>query len=92
MDAAAIHQEHIDQMRYELKRPLLIMKAPKGLLACGYINVETCNKTGEACAIVSGVNDFDDMKKAKIAATSNAAAELGIKVGDTGESALQKMR
>lgn len=83
---------NIETLRFELKRPLLVMKAPKGFLACGYINPETCNKTEEACAIVSGVSDFEDMKKAKIVAVSSLAIQLGINVGDTGESALMKMQ
>lgn len=82
----------IETLRFELKRPLLVMKAPKGFLACGYINHETCNKTEEACAIVSGVGDFEDMKKASIVAVSKLAIELGINVGDSGESALLKMQ
>ncbi len=82
----------IETLRFELKRPLLVMKGATGFLACGYINVETCNKTEEACAIVSGVNDFEDMKKASIVAVSKAAEALGIKVGDTGESALAKFQ
>lgn len=82
----------IETLRFELKRPLLVMKAPKGFLACGYINQETCNKTEEACAIVSGVSDFEDMKKASIVAVSKLAIELGINLGDSGESALLKMQ
>jgi len=62
MDAGAI-QEHLELLQFDLARPLLVMKAPKGILGCGYINVETCNKTGEVCAIVTGVNTFDDMRK-----------------------------
>lgn len=80
----------IETLRFELKRPLLLMKGSRGFLACGYINPETCNKTEEACAIVSGVNDFEEMKKASIVAVSRAAEGMGIKVGDTGESALRK--
>ena len=82
----------IETLRFELKRPLLVMKGTKGFLACGYINPETCNKTEEACAIVSGVNDFEDMKKASIVAVSKAAEAMGIKMGDTGESALAKFQ
>lgn len=75
-------------LHFPLKKPLLIMTEEKGFLACGYINVETCNKTGEACAVVSGVNNYDDMKAAKIAAVSQAAAALGIEPGMTGAAAL----
>lgn len=91
MGAGAI-QEHLELLQFDLARPLLVMKAPKGILGCGYINVETCNKTGEACAIVTGVNTFDDMRKAKVVAASNKAVELGIQVGETGQAALDKLR
>lgn len=91
MDTGAM-QEHLELLQFDLARPLLVMKAPKGILGCGYINVETCNKTGEACAIVTGVNSFDDMRKAKVVAASNKAVELGIQVGETGQVALEKMR
>jgi uncharacterized protein YunC (DUF1805 family) len=83
---------NVETLRFELKRPLLVMKAPKGFLACGYINAATCDKTEEACAIVTGVGDFDAMKKASVVAVSKLATELGINIGDSGESALQKMQ
>ena len=91
MDGAAI-QQHLELLQFDLARPLLVMKADKGILGCGYINPETCNKTNEACAIVTGVNTFDDMRKAKVVSISNKAKELGVEVGDSGEIALQKMR
>lgn len=82
---------YVEAIRFELAKPLLILKAAKGFLACGYINVETTNATGEAAAIVKGVNSFDDMKKASVVAVSKAAQALGVEVGDTGETALTKM-
>jgi uncharacterized protein YunC (DUF1805 family) len=85
-------QENLELLKFDLAKPLLVMKAPNGILGCGYINVETCNKTGEACAIVTGVNSFDDMRKAKVVAVSNKAIELGIQLGDSGQEALDKMR
>jgi uncharacterized protein YunC (DUF1805 family) len=75
-----------------LAKPLLLMIAPKGFLACGYIDVESCNKTKEACAIVTGVNNEADMKKAEVKKVSVAAANLGIKIGMTGAEALKKMK
>lgn len=80
-----------DFHRIELKKPLLIITTDHGMLACGYINVETCNKTGEACAIVTGVNDFDAMETATVVTVSTAAEALGVRVGDTGSAALAKM-
>lgn len=82
----------IENAKVELKLPLLISKGSKGFLACGYINVETCNKTGEACAIVSGVKTHDDMKVAEIKAVSVEAEKLGVKVGMKGQEALEKFK
>jgi uncharacterized protein YunC (DUF1805 family) len=81
-----------NEMQYNLAKPLLIIKERNGILACAYINPETCNKTGEACAIVSGVSTHDDMKKAKVIAISKAAETLGVNIGDLGEVALEKLK
>ena len=80
-----------EKLRFELKRPLLVVKASNGFLACGYINPETCNKTGEACAIVTGVDTYEDMYDSPIVAVSQKGLELGIEIGESGESALAKM-
>jgi uncharacterized protein YunC (DUF1805 family) len=79
--------EHI-----QLGLPLLIIKGSKGFLACGYINVEVCNKTGEACAIVTGVKTHDDMLVAEIKAVSNEAEKLGLRIGMKGQEALEMFR
>ena len=68
MDWQGLTKEQI-----QLQLPLLIIKGSKGFLACGYINVETCNKTGEACAIVTGVKTHDEMLNAEVKAVSAAA-------------------
>ena len=82
---------NVETFRIDFDRPLLIMRAPKGFVACGYINIETCNRTGDACALVNA-GSFDDMKTATIVAVSAQAEALGIRVGDSCESALLKMQ
>jgi uncharacterized protein YunC (DUF1805 family) len=81
-----------NHLKFELEKTLLVIKEQHGILACAYINPETCNKTGEACAIVSGVSNYDEMMKAKVIALSNKAVEMGVKIGDSGEEALQKFK
>ena len=76
----------------QLQLPLLIIKGSKGFLACGYINVETCNKTGEACAIVTGVKTHDEMLGAEVKAVSTAAEQRGARVGMKGEEVLSLFR
>ena len=80
-----------EKLRFELKRPLLVIKASNGFLACGYINPQTCDKTGEACAIVTGVDTYEDMYDSPVVAVSQKALELGIEIGESGQSALAKM-
>ena len=62
--------DNLEKHRIELLKPLLMIRAQNGMLACGYLNVETFNKTGESCAIVTGVNDYDEMMDAKIVPTA----------------------
>ena len=85
-------ENRVDQLRIDLKLPLLIQRGSRGFLACGYIDVETTNKTSEACAIVRGVSDFDDMLEAAVVAVSEEAEKLGVHVGMTGSEALELFR
>ncbi|KAJ3445018.1 hypothetical protein M0812_10881 [Anaeramoeba flamelloides] len=77
--------------KIDLKLPLLIIKAKSGLLGCGYLNVETFNKTGESCAIVSGVSTHESMFEALVKSVSKAAQEKGVEKGMTGLEALELM-
>ena len=61
-------------------------------MACGYINVETCNKTEEAYAIVSGVKTHEDMLNAEVKFVSERAKEIGVKEGMMGFEAIDLMR
>jgi uncharacterized protein YunC (DUF1805 family) len=78
--------------RIQLGLPLLIIKGSKGFLGCGYINAEACDKTGEACAIVTGVKSHNDMPGAEIKAVSHKAQKLGVRIGMKGEQALEIFR
>lgn len=80
-----------EKFHVALKSPLLVIKAPKGVMGCGYLNIETFNRTGEAAVIVRGVNTHEDMLKAKVVAASEAAQALGIGPGMVGAEALQKL-
>ena len=87
MDFASLEKYHIP-----LQSPLLLIKTKKGgILGCGYLSVETFNRTGEPGAIVRGVNTHDDMLKAKVVAVSDAARAAGVEVGMSGEDALKKL-
>ncbi len=87
MDWSGLTRERID-----LELPLLIARGTKGFLACAYIAVDTCNKTGETCAIVSGVKTHEDMLDKEVKAVSEKAAALGVRVGMTGSEVLGLFR
>ena len=70
---------------------ILLLKAPRGFLGCGYFAVETADKVGDAVAIVTGVGSFDDMLAAPVKKCSAAAAKLGVTCGMTGREALKKL-
>ena len=67
---------------------VLLIKAAKGFLGCGYFNIDAANKFDDAAAIVTGVKTFDDMLDAAVVKVSEKAASLGIKQGMTGKEAL----
>lgn len=84
--------EGLTKKQIQLGLPLLIIKGSQGFLGCGYINVETCNKTGEACAIVTGVKTHEAMLSAEITAVSQAAEKLGVRIGMMGKEVLEIFR
>lgn len=73
------------------KAPLLLIKAEKGFVMCGYLNVAAANSLGEAAARVIGVASFEDVLNAGVVEVSDKARELGITPGMTGREALEKM-
>jgi uncharacterized protein YunC (DUF1805 family) len=75
-----VNWQGLERHRIDLKLPLLVIRGSRGVLACGCLNVETLNKTGEVGAIVTGVKTFADMLTAKVVSTSTAAAQAGIKL------------
>ena len=83
---------HFEQHHIQLAYPLLLAKATKGVLVCGYFNIATFEATGEAAVLVSGVNNFDEMLDAKVVTFTTAAAKLGVTADDTGRSALEKFQ
>ena len=69
--------------------PLLIIKAKKGYVMCGYLNIATANKIGDIAGIVTGVKDFDDVLNADIIEISENAKKMGLKTGIKGKDFLK---
>ena len=70
---------------------LLMIQGRRGFLGCGYFDVATANKVGDALAVVRGVTSFDEMQVAEVVEVSETAVELGVTVGMSGREALLKM-
>ncbi len=71
--------------------PLLVIRAEKGFVMCGYLNMDVANKLGDAAVRVTGVNSFEDVLTAKAVDVSIAAKKLGITIGMSAKEALMKM-
>ena len=79
-------------LKFEMQKyPLLVIRAEKGFLMCGYLNVNAAETLGDTAAKVKGVQSFEDMLKAQIIEATQMARELGIEPGMTGREALEKM-
>jgi len=70
---------------------LIVIRAKKGYVMCGYLSMETANRLGDIAAKVKGVKNFDELLKAKVVEVSEKAKENDIKEGITGKEALEKM-
>ncbi len=71
--------------------PLLVIRAKKGFVMCGYLNMEVANRLGDVAVRVTGVKTFEDVLNAKASDVSEAAGRLGISVGMPAKEALMKM-
>ena len=76
-------------LRMQMKNAaLLVIRAKKGFVMCGYLNMSIAEKLGDAACIVTGVDTFDDVLIAKVVKVSQKAIELGVMEGMTGKEAL----
>jgi uncharacterized protein YunC (DUF1805 family)/acylphosphatase len=71
--------------------PLLIIKAKKGYVMCGYLNIAAANKLGDIAGRVTGVKDFDDVLNAVVIDVSENAKKMGLKTGMKGMDFLKML-
>lgn len=70
---------------------LVLVAAKKGFLCCGYLDLNSAEKLSDAAGVVRGVKTVEDLLKAKIVGLTPAAEGLGIKIGMSGQEALELM-
>ena len=79
-------------LNFEMQKyTLLVIRADKGFLMCGYLNVNAAEEFGDTAVKVKGVKSLEDMLKAQVVEVTEMAKELGIEPGMTGREALDKM-
>ncbi|KJJ85445.1 protein containing DUF1805 [Candidatus Omnitrophus magneticus] len=78
---------------YEIELPktkLILARADKGFVMCGFLNILAADKFGEAACVVKGVSTIEDLLSGKIVEVSKSAEDLGVKTEMTGMAALEK--
>ena len=73
------------------KAPLLLIKAEKGFIMCGYLNIDAASSLGDVAAKVTGVSSFGDMLNARVVDLTLDAQKIGVKNGMLARDALEKM-
>lgn len=71
--------------------PLLVIKAPKGFIMCGYLNIEMAETIGDVAVRVRGVSTFDDVLNVDALEVTKEAGQLGITEGMSGRKCLNRM-
>ncbi len=71
--------------------PLIVIVASKGYVMCGYLDLVTAEKLGQAAAVVRGVKTFEDVLNAEVSGATTGAKALGVKEGMSGRGALERM-
>lgn len=79
-------------LKFEMQNaPLLVIRADKGFVMCGYLDTEIADKLGDVAAKVRGVNNFEDVLHAEVLDVTKHAKALGVKAGMKGHEALELM-
>lgn len=68
---------------------LLVVKADKGFVMCGYLDMATAEKLGDVAVRVSGVNTLEDVLTSEVRSITPKAKELGVKIGMKAKDALE---
>lgn len=94
MEKEIIEIENGDVIGYQIdlsNATLILIKARKGYIMCGYLNMDVANKLGDIAGKVTGVKTCDDALKATIVEVSDKAKKKGLKIGMTVRAFLNKL-
>jgi len=71
--------------------PLILIKAKRGFIMCGYLNIEAASSLGDVAGRIRGVKDFKDLLEGKVVEVTEKAKNLGILPGITGREFLERL-
>ncbi|MCD4841978.1 MAG: DUF1805 domain-containing protein [Methanosarcinales archaeon] len=71
--------------------PLLVIRAPRGFVMCGYLDISMAERLDDVAVKVTGVRSFKDVLASCVVEATQAAADLGITVGMPARQALERM-
>ena len=79
-------------LKFEMQyAPLLVIKADKGFVMCGYLDIDMADTLGDVAVRVRGVNTFEDVLDAQIVGATQAAIDIGIDIKMNAREALELM-
>ena len=71
--------------------PLLVIRAPRGFVMCGYLDISMAQRLDDVAVKVTGVRNFEDVLASGVVEATPAAIDLGIEVGMPARQALERM-
>ncbi|MDO9516879.1 MAG: DUF1805 domain-containing protein [Methanosarcinaceae archaeon] len=79
-------------LKFEMQNaPLIVIKADKGFVMCGYLDIDMADTLGDVAVRVRGVSTFEDVLEAQVVGATQAAIDLGIDIKMNGRDALELM-
>jgi uncharacterized protein YunC (DUF1805 family) len=70
-------------------RPLVLLKASRGFIMCGYLNLKIAQKFNDAACLVKGVSSIEQLLNAPIVDLTKAAKAAGVKKGISAKQAIK---
>lgn len=72
-----------------LSKSLILFRARKGYIMCGYLNLKTAQRFNDAAIMITGISTIGQAMKAAVHSCSLAARKLGVYKGQPVKEALK---
>jgi len=85
-----VGDKYIDAFSLKLlSKNLILFRARRGYIMCGYLNLKTAQRFNDAAIMVTGVSTIGQAMKAAVHSCSLAARKLGVYKGQPIKEALK---